>query len=78
MSTPLEVWLEKLKDTGFMSSEYETQAIAVIEKLKEALERIEARTYSWVIAQETVNCKHTYGEIREIKKAVLAIDPEKL
>lgn len=65
MSTPLEAWLEKVKNpkgSEFDEAVQLEEAIAVIEKLKEALERIDAATES-----ET-----------EIKEQALAIDPEKL
>lgn len=37
-------------------------------KRDEALERIKALTYSWTIAELTINCNHTYVKIREICK----------
>jgi hypothetical protein len=42
------------------------------EGLVEALNKIESLTHSWVIAQETIDCKHTYEEIRNAKKQALA------
>lgn len=52
-----------------------TKAIAAITIMKEALERIPALTHSWIIAEQTMYCKHTYGEIRaEAKKALKQIE----
>ncbi len=67
MSTPLETWLEteqrKSKDLIYRYQTEMDQAIAVIEKLKEALEKIDP-------SQPTLNFM--------IKKSALAIDPEQL
>lgn len=40
-------------------------------RLKAALERIVALTHSWVIAEETVNCRHTYDQIRKEAREAL-------
>lgn len=35
-------------------------------ELKLRLSKIKALTFSWVIAEETISCKHTYDKIREV------------
>lgn len=37
-----------------------------------ALERIVALTHSWVVAQYTVHCRHTYDDIRAVAEPLLA------
>jgi hypothetical protein len=72
MNTPLEAWLEKIRDERSAISLYESkdQAIAVIEKLKEALESFECKClYKPFSHQYKFTCKSCEA---------LDIDPEKL
>lgn len=48
------------------------QLIKACRVMREALEKIEPLTHSWVSAEQTINCKHTYQELREISKQALA------
>lgn len=70
MSTPLEAWLEKVNNKAPHVNYDETLelgvAIAVIEKLKEALENVDSLEIG---VANTVN---------SISRKALAIDPERL
>jgi hypothetical protein len=42
-----------------------------IREYREALKKITSLTNSWVVAEQTINCKHTYGDIRRECKLAL-------
>ncbi len=74
MSTPFEIWIEKVKskdELAFVNhTDYLTEAIAVIESLKETLEEI--AKYS-----ETLDGL-TALSMKQVSQTTLAIDPEQL
>lgn len=37
-----------------------------LKEAREALWSIQSLCHSWVIAEETINCKHTYGDILKL------------
>ncbi len=45
--------------------------IRTVKKFDYALNRIPVLTHSWVIAEQTINCRHTYAEIREVVRKAL-------
>jgi len=66
--TKLESWLEDMKGPGWPSHPRSKEAIAVIEKLKEALEEVQRHSNSY----------DEFGNKCITKIAVLAIDPGNL
>jgi len=54
-------WKEKLEE--------ERREVA---RLRDSLERIIALSHSWVIAEQTIDCQHTYDQIRMKARAALA------
>lgn len=59
---PFDVYSETIERFKAVIDEMRTQDALI----KEDLRRVKTLTYSWVIAQETIDCKHTYGEINKI------------
>lgn len=49
----------------------------ILKQVKEGLSNIRSLTNSWVIAEQTINCKHTYREIeRKVNELVRLIITE--
>ncbi len=86
MSTKLEAWLKKQKEQEYI--QYFNEAIAVIEKLKEALEEIQKSYDTFYHKTETINGKafvtadskvwSDFSQNHDRSIEALEIDPENI